>query len=493
MNTTNPTLFRSLSMPRSFLAPAMAIVLLAAVTMLFAASAHASTTGTKLVSSDGSTITFEISVPAAEILNAPLGGVRVLLDGYGSFSPEGAFEVPGRTFLVAIPAGGGARVEASVIEADALGALILARVTGKRLVRGEDEIAATEYFVPESDPWEGAIKSPLAEALTPSMMGRQRVLPIRISPLIVGEGGYSLARRISVTVHLESPKVSFDSADGATRPVSRAWKKVYDGTLVNPGDAERFGAPAKERGFTMSPAAPGKRLKLKIPETGVYSIRADSLISKGMSPALSNTGFALKKLYYDEGEAGLTRETAIPMKVIKGASSSPGVFSGDDRVVFFAEGIKDDEAAGDIYATFTDYNVIWLEEDLPGSLMRESALPSDPGEATSGFNAVYRGRKDTWYHKNINAGTWDFYFIMGPVASEASFPFDAELPRSGRHLLSRREGDGRRQHDLQPAYHRERQKRVGDPSSRKRHGFLHEQRRSLLFGPPVLPSRRRAE
>ncbi|MCU0639417.1 MAG: C25 family cysteine peptidase [Candidatus Krumholzibacteria bacterium] len=427
MNTANPTLFRSLSMSGSFFAPAIAIVLLAAVIILSAASVPAYAAGTKLLSSDGSTITFEISVPAAGILNAPQGGVRVLLDGYGSFSPEGAFEVPGRTFLVAIPAWGSARIEANVVEADALGELTLARVMGRRLVRGEDEMAATEYFAPQGDPWEGRIMAGLAEAGEPSMMGRQRVLPIRINPLIAGEGGYSLARRISVTVRLDSPEKIGFSTDETPIPVSRAWKKIYDGILVNPADAERFVTPAKGRSFTVSPAAPGKRLKLKIPETGVYSIRADSLISKGLSPALSNTGFALKKLYYDEGEGDLTRESAIPMKVIKGTSSTPGIFSGDDRVVFFAEGIKDDEAAGDVFATFTDYNVIWLEEDLPGSLMREAALPPGPGEAASGFNAVYRGRKDAWYHKNINAGTWDFYFVMGPV-SEAVIPFTLNSP-----------------------------------------------------------------
>ena len=89
-------------------------------------------------------------------------------------------------------------------------------------------------------------------------------------------------------------------------------------------------------------------------------MRADSLIASGLSPSLSNNGFALKKLYYDDAEPDLVREVDIPYRVVKGSGSAADIFEGDDLLVFYAMGVKDDVAAGDTAAVFNTYNLIWL-------------------------------------------------------------------------------------------------------------------------------------
>ncbi len=396
------------------------VVFFAVMTTLSTGAAAA--LDSRILSSSTSSISFEIDVPVATIISLDDGSVRVDLSGYGSFSPPGAFEAPGRTFHVAIPVKGNTRVDYRVLEQDDLGSLYLSRAKMGRFVRRGKDIPHSEYFIPE-DPWKGQIRADIVEAKNPSMMGRQRVLPVRINPLIMSGERIILARKILVTVYLDSSKNPSDENTARSAPVSGRWKKIYDDILVNPDDVARFSRPPASVKFTGSAAAAGKHLKIKIPETGIYSIRADSLIASGLSPFLSNTEFALKKLYYDISEPGLVREVISPTRIIKGTGSAPGIFEGDDRLVFYAKGIKDDDEAGDVFATFTDYNIIWLEEGVAGGIMDEASLPTGSGMAVPDFDAVYKGRKDTYYHKNISAGSWDFYFVQGPVETEAVIPF----------------------------------------------------------------------
>ncbi|MCK4537920.1 MAG: hypothetical protein KAV42_03880 [Candidatus Krumholzibacteria bacterium] len=383
--------------------------------------------GTRLVSSDISSVVFEIDVPAIDIERREDGTVRFRIDGYGTFSPEGAAEIPGRTFLVAVPATGDVRVEWSIVSQEDLGILDLYRVPGKRLVEGEDGTALTEFFTAD-DPWDGQIRLEKVAGGKPSFMGRQRVFPVRVNPVFSVGDRFAVATKIRVIV----VSTGVDRAEmvpvGEGIKISDGWKNLYDDLLVNPLDVERHALPVKSRRFVRSPFEAGKRLKIRIPETGLYSIRADSLIAAGLSPDLSNTGFALKKYYYDGTEPGLVRKVDIPIHIVKGGSSSPDIFSGDDLVIFHSYGIKDDVEAGDVYASHTDFNVIWLEEDIPGVLMAESTMPTGTGLSVTVFDATVIERKDTWYENNINAGTEDFYFLKEPVSAQAVMPFTLNDP-----------------------------------------------------------------
>ena len=383
--------------------------------------------GARLVSSGPSAIRFVIDVPEPRVEPGPAGGSRVLLDGYGTFSPPGAPYLPCRTFNVAVPAGAAATVSWTVASSEDLGPLELSRVRGERFIRYEDGIPLTEPFMPE-DPWEGDIPLETVSAGEPAMMGRQRVLPVRVCPLGIENGGAVLARRIEVTVSFDRPGRSAGTSP-VSRPqaadaISSTWRGIYGRTLVNPGDVEEMIAPLGSAAPLRSARADGKMLRIKIPETGLYSIRADSLIASGMSPAQSPGGFALRKRYWDPAEPDLARDEDIPYRVVKGASTAPGVFEGDDRLVFYARGLRDDPESGDSIQTFNTYNIIWLVEEEAGSLIPGGPpLPSGGMLSPPPFEASVRVREDTWYQKYVKAGTRDFYFVRGPKEGESAVPF----------------------------------------------------------------------
>ncbi|MBN2185597.1 MAG: hypothetical protein JW746_09745 [Candidatus Krumholzibacteriota bacterium] len=357
-------------------------------------------------------LTFEIELPDPRIVNLSDGSVEVALDGYGSFSPPGSFKLPGKTYHVAIPSSGDATIEFNILESIDLGRLNLSRVKEGRFVRSEENTPSTEYFLPE-DRWEGETLLKVAEAGRPSFMSRQRVLPVMINPLYSSEGRFRFARKISVHVDFNRTAGRAEDRIDSFPILSERWRAIYDEVLVNPGDVDRLIQPSKSISRDRLPAEEGKMLKIKIPETGVYGIRADSLISSGLSSSLSNTGFALKKLYYDESEPGLVREVPVPYRIIKGVESSPSIFEGDDLLVFYARGIKDDLDAGDRFATFTDYNLLWIVEDEAGAVMSGFSLSANSGTQTTLFNAEFRKRKDSYYYRNINEGNWDFYYVTG--------------------------------------------------------------------------------
>jgi len=398
------------------------------VLLVLAPSAAARGSGARLVSSAGSAVTFEITIPGATIVPAPGGTVRVVIDGYGTFSPPGAVELPGRAFRVAVPQFGDARVSAAVLEEERVGPLNLTRVPGERFVEGENGIAVTEQYYPP-DPWADGGGPKLVEAGTASFMGRQRVLPIRINPLIIDASGARLVRRLSVTVSFGSRSAAAGVDGLPAAPVSLAWKRLYEELLVNPGDVPRLRKPLERLQAAAVPGEFGKKLKLRIPETGLFSIRADSLIAAGLSTGLSTGEIALEKYYYDAAEPDLVRKTGVPLLVVESASTAPGIFDGGDRVFFYALGIKDDAQALDTDALYTNDNILWLEEGVAGDLMAQGPpQPSTALFALDRFTATMKYRKDTWYMKNAVPHTFDFYYAKSPDIRNAAAPFTVHHP-----------------------------------------------------------------
>ncbi|HER44129.1 MAG TPA: hypothetical protein ENO08_06685, partial [Candidatus Eisenbacteria bacterium] len=395
--------------------------------------ASAAGAGAKVIRSDNSSVVFEITVPQPRIERGG-DGARVVIEGYGTFSPPGAPFLPARTFHVAVPAQGDPSVTWTVTESEALGAVTLARVPAERFIRyGDDGIPVSEMYMPE-DPWGGRIPPETVVSARPAMMGRQRVMPVQVRPLMGQDGGFVIARKIMVTVSFGYASGPAPERSGArTAPgVSGVWERMYDRVLVNPGDTERFISPLKDRTALRAPMAPGKRLKIKIRETGVYSVRADSLIASGLSPSLSNNGFALRKLYYDASEPDLVREEDIPYRIIKGSVSSADIFEGDDRLIFFARAVKDDIGAGDTMAVFNTYNIIWLFEDEAGAVMPDGqGFPSGTGRLQTSFRHSEKMRKDTWYNKFVQAGMRDFNFAGGPQRDEVAIPFEVHDAQEG--------------------------------------------------------------
>ncbi len=384
----------------------------------------------RLLSSGPATITFEVEVPPPRIAPAGDGMVRVLIPGFGSFSPPGAVEVPGKTFRVAVPAAGEIRVTYRVLAEDDIGEIRLARMPGERFIESDGEIPVTELYVPADDPWEGRGLPPVVGSGEATFMGRQRVLPVLVNPLRSVGPGVSVARTISITVHIDGGGSLPDAGGAPAPPSTGAWDRLYKDLLVNPSDTERFRKPFEARRAVAAPYdAGGKRLKILVPETGLYAIRADSLIESGLSTGVAIGLLSLKKLYHDEAEPDLVREVDIPILIIEGGTLPQGMFEGDDLLLFYALGVKDDTEAGDLDAGFTDDNVFWLEEGVAGVFMEE--IPAPPPHSTTNersYRGGHRERKDTYFLESSIPGSADFYFLRGPQSGEMSIPFQVHYP-----------------------------------------------------------------
>jgi hypothetical protein len=223
------------------------------------------------------TISFEIVIQKPVITSEENERARIRLDGYGTFSPPGAVEIPGRIFNVAVPLQGDFSLRAVILQREDLGDLKLMRKKGSRLVRDENNTNITEYYLPE-DPWAGKGLLPVVSAGKRLFMGRVRVLPVRVSPVGRSKNGYWIARRILVTITVTSGGTSFGSLETANNRLSNAWSRIYDRVLVNPGNAARLSKAIDRVKIEKLSQAGERTIKIYIPETGLYVLRADLLI-----------------------------------------------------------------------------------------------------------------------------------------------------------------------------------------------------------------------
>jgi hypothetical protein len=209
------------------------------IILMFSVVAQAAVRDSRIVTASDRSITFEIDIPGAEIVSTGEGIVRVLLDGYGSFSPPGAPEIPGKSFRVALPPEGSYQVASSVLEWESLGRIRLARVFGERLVKGEDGLPITERFMPEN-PWREGYRPDIVGTGNASFMGRQRVLPVRVNPLVMDGDEARLARRIRITVSFTGAGIP---AGAVVKPPSTgAWDRLYRAVRRESRFADRCGS-----------------------------------------------------------------------------------------------------------------------------------------------------------------------------------------------------------------------------------------------------------
>ena len=210
------------------------MISMATLLLLLSLSFDARAGGFRLISSTGRSVSFEIEVPAAELATGEDGLVRVRIAGYGTFSPPGAYELPGNSFRVAVPPTGEPTVTFSLLETERLGRFEPARVFGERFVEDDEGMFRTERFMPP-DPWADGYRPPVVSAGGTAFMGRQRVLAVRVNPVLLRGDEVSIARRILVTVDFGAERPG--EPEGLKSPeISGAWDRLYRDLLVNPGD-----------------------------------------------------------------------------------------------------------------------------------------------------------------------------------------------------------------------------------------------------------------
>ena len=324
--------------PARLLVPAL-LVLLA-----FTGAAGAREDGARLVSSAGGAVTFEVTVPGAAMVPAPGGTVRIVIDGYGTFSPPGAVELPGRTFRVAVPQLGEPRVSVTVLEEERLGPLNLVRVPGERFVEGENGMPITEQYYPP-DPWANGGGLPLFEALAASFMGRQRILPIRINPLVVDAGGARLVRKLSVTVSFGTGRRALrDGRSRAKLPLRARGSGSMTSSSSTPATCRDSGNRSTGRFDSRPRRRRGRSSRSGFPKPASISCAPILSSPPGFRPGLRRGSSRSRNTTTTRRSPISSGTVDVPVFFVEGAGTAPGVFDGSDRLYFYSLGLKDDAA-----------------------------------------------------------------------------------------------------------------------------------------------------
>lgn len=402
-----------------------------------------------LTSAGESRVMFRIDLEPHTIAPGALEGTRALrVPGFIPAGEPGEPALPVRTFLVAVPPAGTVRVAARVLASETVGPLRLEPIPFPDGIRS-DELGplTTERFAMEPDVYDAFSSPPLAEAREPVWIRKQRALPVRVSPLTYDPrtGEARLATSIEVTVTFDAPRPG--AAARPAPPESPLWDGAFARMFVNPGQTPGWRAPGPETAPARTPRAlvQGALAKLRVYETGIHRVSAATLIGQGFPAGQDIASLHLFRRSYDDGTfAAQVRDAAFAVE--EGAAGSAGVFDGDDVLVFYAVGIRDDGEVGDPVRKFSAFNVYWLGTTSgPRIAQRNNVEPGFVTADTSGvtFTATGHFETDVRFIEGTPRGVADYYYAnwqsdAGPV--DQAFDVGAIQPGSSLSLTARMVG-----------------------------------------------------
>jgi hypothetical protein len=132
--------------------------------------------------------------------------------------------------------------------------------------------------------------------------------------------------------------------------------------------------------------------------------------------------------------------------VEEGTAGTPGVFDGDDVLVFYAVGIRDDGRREDLIRKYSDYNVYWLGTS-GGPQMATKPVPTgvvSTDTASVTFTATRHFETDFFFNEGTPPGSPDYYYANygsdpGPI--DEPFEVGAIQPGTSLDLTARMVGD----------------------------------------------------
>jgi len=389
-----------------------------------------------LVSAEGSRVVFEVDLSGYRLEPSRLleGTERLVVPGFGSFSEPGEPTIPGRDYLVAVPEGASAAVRVTVLESAPLGARRLEPVPFPVVFHDEhgSPTASPEVRI-DPEVYEAASTSVTVRAGRPQRLRNQRVVPIRVIPLTYEPttGEAVLASRLRV-------EVSFSGASGAAGrpgpvlPEIGEWERVYQRVLVNPEqgagwrlrhDRPRTGSARAARVFE---ATAGPLIKLKVFNDGLHRVRASTAVGKGFQSGTPTDSLHLFKRSYDSDTMTPTI-TDVPYLVFEGSSGQPGVFDGDDVLLFYGQRLMNDALQDAPNEKFSDYNVYWFGVGQQGRLIGNKSVGAGsvrPDTATATFTASRYYQRDFVFQEHSPVGVRDFFYFNVPLANGYDAPFE---------------------------------------------------------------------
>jgi hypothetical protein len=325
----------------------------------------------QILSQSSAEIVFTVKVPPYSLDTLSVGGVtytKIKGPGFAPFAAEGQPNLPVLSFVVAVPAGGAARL----VSAERSGETTLEGVRIVPVERavgpgegsregGEDAPRFAEFAYTEEDSIYGAgliFPSQSVWLTDPGRMRRQDVVRVMVAPFRYepATGRVFVARQFTVRIGFQG-----GSRLRGAPPSVDAWEDVYKDALLNYEQGRGWrvaAAPALGAPVMGAPAAENPRFKLTIARTGIYRLAYDSLAAVGFPQGIPMSQVLVWRDTFKDGtpDTIVVREAAIE----RIDADADGMFSAGDAIEFYARNFYDEFGSRGNEDAFSDKNVYWV-------------------------------------------------------------------------------------------------------------------------------------
>jgi len=341
--------------------PRLGLAALAA--LLLSAAAAGGTSAAEVVEQTDEEIVLRVHLKNFELLDLEAGGVRyktISGSDFVSLSAAGQPDLPGYSYLVAVPAGGSATlvsVEAS-FETVATGVRIAPVESPDTTFRGEQGLGSFIYI--EDPEAYGAAAFPAGAARVDEFgrMRRQDIARVAVIPFSYdpATGTLRAARELTVTLRFEAPAGVRPGGLQRGSSGGGAWEKIFDRVLVNPDQGRRW--RASRAPVLLRQAVTNDRIKIEITETGMYRATYSALSDAGFPAGLAVGDIFVYRDEFTEGDPDtvVVRESSILLEDANGS----GTFDEGDEIIFYARDFYDEYGARWKQDLYFNRNVYWV-------------------------------------------------------------------------------------------------------------------------------------
>ena len=329
---------------------------------------------------------------------------QIRLDGYGWTAEAGHPELPQKGVFVALPPGAVPQLSIESSQTTQMANIRVAPSKQMQLLPYNDFSYQTVPKFVATYPVDAKVyNAGTPYPATPARLGDiswlrdQRVVQLILTPLQWVSAGNTLTVNEQLTV-----KISFTYPDGqaelqSPRPESAEFENSLQHNILNYEQAKHW---RTERGSTFQPPACGvnnKSFRISVAENGIYAVHHADLVAEGL-PA--NVDATRLKICYNGQE--------IPIQVDD--VNGNDIFDGNDKILFYGEGIKTQETETNIY--FLQYGgAVGLR------MSQENASPSGGSTPGSHLTTLRLEQDSRYYALFPTADTNDHWYWDMPMDS----------------------------------------------------------------------------
>ncbi|HKW15178.1 MAG TPA: C25 family cysteine peptidase [Candidatus Krumholzibacteria bacterium] len=401
---------------------------------------------------DADRVVFRVTVPDVQLVPGTLKGTeRVAIDGYSHVGDPSAPPTLTRSFLVGLPPDGSYSLSFRLITSTSLGTHKLEPMATPIGIR-DDELGPTlSDRVQWNDEIYNAYRDPALVSADPLVYVRhQRALPVRVNPLAYDPKSQTLSVAKVIEIEVRFARSQRSSAESMVPAAAenKDWNDTYARLLVNSGQAKPWRvslAPALDQTVGVQARVAAGAVKVHVYQTGMHTVRASRAIAAGFPAGQPVANLRVFRRVYNDNTLSAS-ETEIACEVNEDPSGTPGIFDGNDDVVFYARRLRDEPSQGDGNEQFSAYNVYWLEPSN-GTRMAQSTpgigfVTADTTAATfpvqdhfeidnyfrDGTPPGLPGAEDVYYYNSgFETDAVDMPFTVGNIQPGTTLSLSAEL------------------------------------------------------------------